>query len=145
MAIETVDIPAYGTNTQRRVPKQELGKDDFLLLLTQQLQHQDPLKPMDNTEFISQMANFSTLEQITNMTSTLQKFLTKDANAFKVEALSLLGMQVSAQRPDMGEAIEGAVSSVRFVDGKAIFTVQEQEFELDHLQYARNPMTELFS
>lgn len=144
MEIQTVDVPAtglYGTKT--RTPKQELGKDDFLLLLTQQLQHQDPLQPMDNTQMISQMASFSTLEQMTNMTKTLEKFLTKDANAYKVEALGLLGMEVQAQRADMGEPIDGAVSSVRFEEGKAIFTVQDMEFELDHLQYAKNPLSDM--
>ena len=46
-----------------------MGKDDFLKLFVAQLQHQDPMNPMEDSEFMGQMASFSTLEQITNMAS----------------------------------------------------------------------------
>lgn len=50
---------------------EELGKDDFLLLLVTQLQNQDPLNPTDNTEFVAQLAQFSSLEGIKNMEETM--------------------------------------------------------------------------
>ena len=85
----------------------ELGKDDFLKLLITQLSNQDPTSPMENTEFISQMAQFSSLEQMTNMSSSFTKMASFITGS---EAVSTLGKTVEI---DLGDTttqgvVEGA-------------------------------------
>jgi flagellar basal-body rod modification protein FlgD len=73
MAQLQVDTVNKSLAVNGRTPKTELGKDDFLQLLIAQLSHQDPTAPMQDTQFIAQMAQFSSLEQMTNMSSSFSK------------------------------------------------------------------------
>jgi flagellar basal-body rod modification protein FlgD len=135
MAIEVTDVPYSGVYGTKRTPKQELGKDDFLMLLTKQMQNQDPMEPMDNMEFVSQMAQFTSLEQMTNMNTSFNKFLDNFGNNYKLQAMSMLGWHVTAKLGATGEAVEGSVMSVRFEDGDAVFSVGEsgQTVKLDEI------------
>ncbi|MCD6121413.1 MAG: flagellar hook assembly protein FlgD [Spirochaetales bacterium] len=74
--------------------KSNLGKDDFLKLLMTQLTHQDPTEPMKDRDFIAQMAQFSTLEQITNMNDEISKVFNLVSTS---QAYSLLGKTVSVK------------------------------------------------
>jgi flagellar basal-body rod modification protein FlgD len=90
-----------------RTAKQVLGKDDFLQLLLAQLAHQDPTKPMENTEFISQMAQFSSLEQMTNMNNEFGRLVDRLGSS---ESFAVLGKTVELSVGDT--AITGTVESV---------------------------------
>ena len=73
----------------------ELGKDDFLKILIAQLSNQDPTSPLENTEFIAQMAQFSSLEQMTNMSQSFEKMAGFISSS---EAQGMLGKTVEVDQ-----------------------------------------------
>lgn len=77
-------------------PNQTLGQDQFLNLLVAQLKNQDPLNPVDNGEFIAQLAQFSQLEQTKQMTTALKAFIERQDAANTQSLVALFGRQVSA-------------------------------------------------
>ena len=96
-----------------------LGKDDFLKLLVAQLQHQDPMAPSDNQEWIGQMASFSQLEQVSNNAKTSQEIaetLNRDGT------LSLIGHTVTYLDKD-GASHSGVVQTVDIAADKTSLTV----------------------
>ncbi|GAB1352903.1 MAG TPA: flagellar hook capping FlgD N-terminal domain-containing protein [Candidatus Rifleibacterium sp.] len=135
MAIETVNIPEGGLNlTTTRTPKSELGKDDFLKLLTQQLKNQDPMNPMNDMEFINQMSSFSSLEQMVNMNKSLDSFIKTFSTNSHTQAMMFLGTTVTAQTAEMEEPVTGVVEMVGFKDGKPFLKVGDQAFDLENVQ-----------
>src|ERR1051325_5845030 len=85
-----------------------LGQHDFMQLLVTQLQHQDPLNPMDDKEFISQMAQLSTLEATTNLSKTIQGMASSQQ---QMQALQMVGHTVQ-YADSSGNTQQGAVSAV---------------------------------
>jgi flagellar basal-body rod modification protein FlgD len=71
-----------------------LGKEDFLKLLLEQLSHQDPLNPLDSTEFTAQLSQFSSLEQLTNINSTLHDVLAFQQSMQNTSVANLIGKTV---------------------------------------------------
>lgn len=87
---------AFSAATAGATGGKSLGKDDFLKLLTAQLSNQDPLKPMDNTEFVSQLAQFSALEQQMASNSHLTDLVSAGAAMNNGQVTSLVGKTVTA-------------------------------------------------
>jgi flagellar basal-body rod modification protein FlgD len=76
--------------------KQGLGQEEFLKLMTTQLTHQDPTKPMQNGEFLSQMAQFGTVSGIQDLQQLFKDFSTSISSDQALQAASLVGRYVSA-------------------------------------------------
>lgn len=111
--INSIDY-SYSTYTSsERTPSNTLDKDAFLLLLITQLKNQDPLEPMDNKDFIAQLTQFSTLEQITNMTNSIQEFLTLQEGALQAQSASLIGKYATVQANQITVS-DGASESIVF-------------------------------
>jgi flagellar basal-body rod modification protein FlgD len=112
-----------------RVPARSLGQNDFLKLVMAQLTHQDPLNPQKDTEFIAQMAQFSSLEQAKAMQSDIaslrldQRFL---------QANSLLGRIVTVL-DEQGHPVRGTVNAVEFENGVPGISLNAQHFDLDSI------------
>lgn len=109
-----------------------LDKEAFLKLLLTELKYQDPIEPVKDKEFIAQMANFSALEQMTNLNSSFDKL----ANNINSELLPALAMQQSSAMvgreiyyidPDSGAAETGIISSVIFREGVPHYVIDGKE------------------
>jgi flagellar basal-body rod modification protein FlgD len=112
---------------------QTLGKDDFLKILLTQLSHQDPTAPLEDKEFVAQMAQFSTLEQMTNMSAELAKVF---GIMSKSQAIGLLGKTVEIAIGD--SSVSGRVEEItgsefpqilvqgRYYDVSQVVSVKEE-------------------
>ena len=110
-----------------------LGKDAFLKLLIAELSNQDPLNPMEDREFVSQMATFSSLEQMQNMNSTLETM----AEANKFSAVQYIGKAVAFTKGEDAEATQVAaiVNHVWFdPNGKVVLDTTEGEVNLEDVE-----------
>ena len=121
----TAQTRASQTSTETK-SNSSVSSQDFLYLLTQQLQYQDPMNPMDNSEMLAQEAQFATLEQMEALTSTFTQF----SNVY--QANSLLGQCVRVEVD--GQGYVGIVEGVDFSDssGASVF-VGERYYPLSSI------------
>ena len=102
-------------------PSLGLGKDAFMKMLLVQIRNQNPLDPMGNTEFIAQLAQFSSLEAMQN----LQKTMTEQAAVSNLSAgAALIGREIKIYGPD-GDDLFGTVDGIEQIDGKVFLRVGE--------------------
>ncbi|WP_430791396.1 flagellar hook assembly protein FlgD [Virgibacillus flavescens] len=142
--------PSYYLQNQpnSRQPSPELGKNEFLEILMVQLQNQDPTKPMDDREFISQMASFSSLEQMTNMSASIDKLVQSQLVSPVIKYSHMIGKEVSYQNYDeeTGKKLDVESSNVIAVSQKEGWAILELEngkkIYADAILEIRDPDTE---
>lgn len=124
-----VDNTSASSLTKDKVSKtgnSSLDKDAFLQLLVAQMKYQDPLEPTSNTEYISQFATFSELEQMQNMSATLELS----------RASSLVGQTVLMRVTDSSgreKIVQGNVDYIIYENGKAYLSIGGEPYSLDDL------------
>jgi flagellar basal-body rod modification protein FlgD len=102
-----------------------LGQEDFLKLLAVQMQAQDPLQPMQDTEFISQMATFTSLQQMTDLNTSFSSFATQQGS---VDATTYLGKTVTLTDPNAGP-VTGLVTGVNYATGTPQIIVDGNSYD----------------
>ena len=99
-------------------------------MLILQLRNQDPMSPMDDREFIAQLAQFSSLEQLQNLT---KQFEALSQTQLAGQALSLIGRKIQALDPEGGDPISGVVTAVKFAEGVPYLMVGESKVDMSNV------------
>ncbi len=130
MAVNGIDTSAAAAaaskakNDKTTSANSSLDKDAFLQLLVTQMQYQDPLEPTDNTEYMSQLAQFSELESMNNLSSSFSKS----------QALGLVGQYVILNTTNAAGAqtqVAGLVQYVTVKDNQALLCVDDKYYTMD--------------
>lgn len=111
MAVNSVSTSTLSSEqlaSASRAVSNELDKDAFLKLLIAELSNQDPLNPMDDREFIAQMAQFSTLEQMTNMTKALEGMSSME----QYSAVNYVGKKIVFNQEDSAGTVTPVIATV---------------------------------
>jgi flagellar basal-body rod modification protein FlgD len=121
MATDTISSSSLLKNVSRyedvkdqaKRTNEDMGKQDFLTLFTAQLQNQNPLEPVKNEAFVAQLAQFSQLEALTNMQTSLDSFVTSMSGERMLGSAALIGKKVAVtDTPTLvtsGSGIEGSI------------------------------------
>ncbi|QDP42145.1 flagellar hook assembly protein FlgD [Radiobacillus deserti] len=125
-----IDPNLYLANQSRGTTGSALGKDEFLKILMAQIKNQDPLNPMEDKEFISQMATFSSLEQMMNISSVVTNLANNQSIANVIQFSNLIGKDVSYEVIDeetgqVKETKTGTVKSVLQSEGNILLELTD--------------------
>jgi flagellar basal-body rod modification protein FlgD len=110
-------------NIKSHEEKSSLGKDDFLRILTTQLSNQDPSNPLQDKEFIAQMATFSTLEQMTNLNKSFEKF----TNSQMSQYTNAIGKEITWTPTGTTTPVTGVVNGVSTQNGDFYYMVGKEK------------------
>lgn len=120
--VEPISSPVVQSTQQQAANAFGLGFQDLLQIVLTQLTYQDPLKPLENFEFVSQLAQFSQIQQGENMSRSLDDMLQSEAAS---QATSLLGRTVDV--PAGAAVISGTVSAIAFENGAPRLTLETED------------------
>ena len=119
---------------QRKTGQGNLDKDDFMKLLIAQLQNQDPTNPMKDTEFIAQMAQFSSLEQTMNLSKAFEKFAESQNQSQMIQYNSFVGKEIkwhkvtdekdAEGKPVVSEGT-GTIMGIKYANGSVILKMDD--------------------
>lgn len=124
-AISTTNASTYTTGSDR-IPKKTLGQEEFFKLLSTQLASQDPLKPMEDTDFIAQMSNFSSLEMMGQLNKNFTNFTSQQDF---MAAQNMLGRNVTVFKSGT-EQVSGVATAIHDDDGKTLITVDGTDYPI---------------
>ena len=128
-SVSSDKVAAKNTNTN--IGKSKLGYDEFLKLLTAEMQYQDPLEPTSNTDYVAQMATFSQLEATLSMKESLGK---SSDNTIKSMANQLVGQEVVVKDDESKTGYaDGIVDYVMYDDGEIYISVNDKLYSIDKL------------
>lgn len=135
--VELINNQSTGAFTTASQGTSELGKEDFLSLLVTQLKNQDPFEPMENGEFISQLAEFSSLEQAEKTSQSLSDLADLQYQSFQLQSLSegsaLIGKNVTYFNPETESELSGEVTGLEVVEGRVTLKVNDHFVPLSYL------------
>jgi flagellar basal-body rod modification protein FlgD len=117
MAIDA--LGGIGATQTTNVTQSAVSQQDFLRILLTQLNFQDPLKPLDNEQFVAQLAQFTTLEQTQELTTGMNNLLSIQAST---QSVGLIGKTIDVTTS--GGAVTGNVTAINFASGQPELTVQ---------------------
>lgn len=131
LPIDRLISPAASSTTPTSVSgQQQLGEDAFLQLLTAQLQNQNPLNPMDDTQSVAQLAQFTAVQSTDELKTAFSSF---QSNFAVMQSASLIGKAVSAQTTDASgnaSSVTGTIKTISVIDGQPQFTLVDASGKL---------------
>ena len=131
--LQQTNTSATSISESTKSSPNSLGKEDFLQLLVAQMQYQDPLEPTSNTEYVSQFATFSELEQMQNVSQS------SDMN----RASNLVGqtviMKVTSTSTGETSYVQGKVDYVMYENSKAFLSINDSLYSIDDLDTVIDP------
>nr|WP_152656520.1 flagellar hook assembly protein FlgD [Oceanobacillus sp. CFH 90083] len=126
----SIDSSLYLSNQPKeRAPSTELGKDEFLKLLVAQMQNQNPMNTMDESEFIAQMASFSSLEQMMNMSKSMELLVNNQLVSPAIQYSHMIGETVSYRTFDDETGRETGTET-----SKVVSVSQQEGWAVLHLE-----------